>query len=62
MSNVALIEWQTTNGNWLKISECANKPAIIKQTMDANMRSNPNYKKLRAIDSVTKQILDMSFK
>lgn len=41
---VAIVEWQTTNGNLLKISECANKPEVIKQTVDASIRSNPNYR------------------
>lgn len=62
MSNVAVVEYQTSGGTWVKVCDCQNRPQIIKQIMDATFRSNPSYNKLRAIDAVTKQILDMAFR
>lgn len=60
MSNIAIIEYQSQGGSWLKVCDCANHPVIIKQTMDAIFRSNPTYQKVRAIDASTKQIIDIS--
>jgi hypothetical protein len=62
MSNIAIVEYQTSGGAWVKVSECQNRPQIIKQLFDAAFRSNPSYTKLRAIDAATKQILDMAFR
>ena len=59
---MASIEYQTIGGSWLRVCDCSKNSSIIKQTMDAIFRSNPSYKKLRAIDAATKQILDMSFR
>lgn len=62
MSSIAIIEYQTQGGNWQRICDCANKPAIIKAVMDGNFKSNSNYQKIRAIDAQTKQLIDISFR
>lgn len=61
MSILVHIEAQTPGGNWIKVSECANHPVIIKQLFDAHMK-NGNYTKIRAIDPATKSLIDMAFK
>lgn len=61
MSNMVFIEAQTSGGNWIKVSECANRPQIIKQIFDAQMRSN-QYTKFRAVDPITKALIDIAFK
>ena len=62
ISNVALIEFQTTGGSWLKVCDCQNNSATIKHIMEAIFRSNPKYMKLRAIDSVSKILIDISYR
>lgn len=62
MSNVAIIEYQTSGGTWVRVCDCQNRPQIIKQIMDAAFRSNPSYTKLRALDGTTKQVLDIAFR
>jgi hypothetical protein len=59
MSNIAIIEKQTEGGSWIKISECANKAPQIKMALNAALKAHPNDRKFRAIDSVSKQLLDM---
>ena len=61
MSNLVHIEAQTSGGTWIKVSECANRGPIIKQVFDAHIKTGM-YSKFRAIDPVTKSLIDMAFK
>lgn len=62
MSSMAIIEFQASAGNWVRVCDCANKPAIIKSIFDATFQSRPSISKLRAIDAQTKQLIDISFR
>ena len=62
MSNIAIIEYQTSGGSWKKVCDCSSHPANIKMVMDANFKSNPSYQKLRAIDAQTKQLIDIAIR
>ncbi len=62
MSSIAIIEYQTSGGNWQRVCDCSNRPAVIKSIMDSIFQSNPNYQKLRALDAQTKQMLDMAIR
>lgn len=62
MSNIAIIEYQTPGGNWVRVCDCSSHPANIKMVMDANFKSNPSYKKMRALDSKTKQLIDIAYR
>lgn len=59
MSNIAIIEKQADGGAWVKVSECANKAPQIKMALDAAEKAHPLNKKFRAVDSVSKQLLDI---
>ncbi len=62
MSTTAIIEYQAASGVWLQFADCANKPDTINRMLDACLRSQSWIKKARAIDSETKQLIDMSMK
>lgn len=62
MSNIAIVEIQTQSGSWLKFGECSSHPSAIKRTLDAALQSQAWIRKVRAVDSVTKQLIDMAFK
>jgi hypothetical protein len=62
MGKMAIVEYQAPAGNWLKFCDGANKPQEIKRMLDACLRSQSWITKARAIDSETKQLLDMAFK
>lgn len=61
MSNIVHIEGQTSGGNWIKVAECANRGPIIKQVFEAHIRTGL-YAKFRAVDPVTKALIDLAFK
>jgi hypothetical protein len=60
-SRLAHIEAQTSGGTWIKVSECVNSGPVIKQVFDAHIRAGL-YAKFRAVDSVTKALIDLAFK
>ena len=62
MSDTADIEYQTTSGNWLRSMNVQNRPSMIKSAMEATLKGNPNITKVRAVDSKTKQLIDIAFK
>ena len=39
-----------------------NRPSMIKSAMEATLKGNPNITKVRAVDSKTKQLIDIAFK
>jgi|GEM_PF-4314699 len=59
--STAIIEVQTQGGTWMRIGDCSAAPETINAVMVSNARSNPQWKKFRAIDAQTKQLLDMQF-
>ncbi|MDC0877226.1 hypothetical protein OAP73_02890 [Methylophilaceae bacterium] len=58
---MAQIEAQMEGGSWRRLGDCSSHPADIKRALDAAKRAHPLFKKFRAVDSVTKQLLDMDF-
>lgn len=62
MSNMVIVEIQTESGTWLKFCDGSNHPSSVKRMLDAALRSQIWIKKARAIDSVTKQLVDMAIK
>lgn len=62
MSNMVIVEVQTESGTWLKFSDGSSHPSSVKRMLDAALRSQSWIKKARAIDSVTKQLIDMAIK
>ena len=62
MSNRAIIEIQTTGGVWQRFGDASSAPAEVKRMLDAALRSQQWIQKARAIDAVTKQLIDMAFK
>ena len=61
MSSLCIIERQTECGTWIKVCDGLSHPANIKRLLDAAVKAYPLNKKFRAIDSVSKQHLDMAF-
>jgi hypothetical protein len=62
MSSMAIIEYQADSGVWLQFGTCSNHPSSIKNMLDACLRSQSWIKKARALDSGTKQLIDMAMK
>ena len=62
MSTTAIIEYQADSGVWLQFATCSNHPSSIKNMLDACLRSQSWIKKARALDSDTKQLIDMAMK
>ena len=62
MSTTAIIEYQADSGVWLQFATCSNHPSSIKNMLDACLRSQSWIKKARALDSDTKQLIDMAIK
>ena len=62
MSNMVIVEIQTESGTWLKFCDGSSHPSSVKRMLDAALRSQGWIKKARAIDSVTKQLIDMAIK
>lgn len=62
MSDLAIIEIQTTGGTWQKFCDGSKHPSSIKTMLDAALRSQSWVTKARAIDAETKQLIDMAFK
>lgn len=62
MSSIAVIEYQAASGVWVKFATCSAHPSSIKQMLDACLRSQSWITKVRALDSDTKQLIDMSIK
>jgi len=62
MSSTAIIEYQAESGVWLKFADCSSHPSSIKRMLDACLISQSWIKKARAIDSDTKQLIDMAIK
>jgi hypothetical protein len=62
MSSNSIIEYQADSGVWLQFATCSNHPSSIKNMLDACLRSQSWIKKARAIDSNTKQLIDMATK
>ena len=62
MSSTAIIEYQANSGVWLQFATCSNHPSSIKNMLDACLRSQSWIKKARALDSDTKQLIDMAMK
>ena len=61
MSPICIIERQTEGGSWIKVCDGSSHPANIKRLLDSAIKAYPQNKKFRAIDSVSKQLLDMAF-
>lgn len=62
MSSTAIIEYQADSGVWLRFADCSSHPSDIKRMLDACLRSQSWIKKARALDGVTKQLIDMAMK
>ena len=62
MSNMVIVEIQTESGTWLKFCDGSSHPSSVKRMLEAALRSQDWIKKARAIDSVTKQLIDMAIK
>jgi hypothetical protein len=61
MSPICIIERQTEGGSWIKVCDGSSHPVNIKRLLDSAVKAYPQNKKFRAIDSVSKQLLDMAF-
>ena len=59
---MAIIEYQADIGDWLQYGTCSNHPSSIKNKLDACLRSQSWIMKARALDSGTKQLIDMAMK
>jgi hypothetical protein len=62
MISMVIIEIQTESGAWLKFCDGGSHPSNIKRMLDSALNSQASVKKARAIDSVTKQLVDMAIK
>lgn len=62
MSSIAIIEYQANSGVWIRFGDCSNHPSSIKNMLDACLRSQSWIKKARALDSDSKQLIDMAMK
>ena len=62
MSSTAIIEYQADSGVWLRFADCSNHASSITRMLDACLKSQSWIKKARAIDSETKQLIDMAIK
>ena len=62
MSSIAIVEVQTESGTWIKFCDGSSHPSSIKRMLDAALRSQLWIRKARAVDSVSKQLIDMAFK
>jgi hypothetical protein len=62
MSSMVIVEIQTEFGTWLKFCDGSSHPSSIKRMLDSALKSQASVKKARAIDAVTKQLVDMAIK
>lgn len=62
MSSMVIVEIQTESGTWLKFCDGSSHPSSVKRMLDAALKSQSWVKKARAIDSTTKQLIDMAIK
>ena len=60
MSSTVIIEIQSTGGTWIRFCDGANRPATIQRLLESALRSQSWVKKARALDSVAKQLIDIS--
>lgn len=58
---MVIIEVQLDSGVWVKIGDCSSAPETIRAVMTTNAKSNPKWRKFRALDSKTGQLVDMHF-
>jgi hypothetical protein len=56
---MAIIEYMMNGGQWSRGVECADHPQAIRLAMEATLKTSPAYVKVRAVDSKTKQLVDM---
>jgi len=62
MSSTVIIEYQADSGVWLQFGTCSSHPSSIKRMLDACLTSQSWIKKARALDSDSKQLIDMAMK
>ena len=62
MSSMAIIEYQSSSGVWIRFGDCSSHPSSIKNMLDACLRSQSWIKKARAIDGNTKELIDIASK
>jgi len=62
MSNMVIIELLTSGGTWIKVCDGSSHPSSVTRLLQAALNSNSWATKARAIDSETKQLVDMAFK
>jgi pyridoxal/pyridoxine/pyridoxamine kinase len=58
MSNTVNLSAQTRSGTWVEIMNCQNSPNVISQMLD-KILENDNYKKTKAVDPATGELVDL---
>ncbi len=62
MSSMVIIELLTTGGTWIRYCDGSSHPSSVTNMLKCALNSGSWTTKARAIDSQTKQLVDMAFK
>jgi len=62
MSSVAIVELLTSGGTWIKYCDGSSHPSSVTRMLQSALNSASWTTKARAIDSQTKQLIDMAIK